>query len=438
METRPSIIDLAEKLWNGNGDLAHEHHPVHSRFPWGEEVAENVLVYKSTASANVIDTGAGLVMLDTGGQFDVDTLYEEVRKWRPSNPLLAAVFSHHHVDHVFGTARFELEARDLGWPRPVVIGHKSLPMNFQRYLKMPGWNISINERQFEPGGLEFAMPKKFREPDTTYSDGITLNYGSLTFQLHHARGETDDATWTWIPELRILHPGDLFIWAIPNAGNPQKVQRYVGDWATALRKMASLRPKLLLPGHGLPIIGEDRIHLALTETAELLESLESQTVALMELGATLNDVCHEVNVPQHLLARPYLQAIYDHPQFLVRNIWRQYGGWYDGEPDNLLPAPRVEQAKEWITLAGGLNKVIARAKTLQLEGNLRMACHLIEFAVLAFPDSKDVHQSRSEIYNKRSLAETSSMARNILGHAARSSEAGIRDLACKIPGTNHN
>ncbi len=432
MVNRPSIIDLAEKLWNGEGDLANEHHPVHSRFPWGEEIVENVLVYKSTASANVIDTRDGLVMLDTGGQFDVDTLYDEVRKWRSSDRLCAAVFSHHHVDHVFGMARFEREATDLGLPYPVVYAHKSLPSNFQRYLRMPGWNTAINERQFEPGGLEFAMPKAFREPDITYSDSLSASYGELTFQLHHARGETDDATWTWVPELRILHPGDLFIWAVPNAGNPQKVQRYVGEWATALRKMASLNPEILLPGHGLPIIGSGRVYQALTDTAELLESLQSQTVTMMELGATLDQVCHEVKIPQHLLDKPYLQAVYDHPQFLVRNIWRQFGGWYDGEPDNLLPAPRAEQAKEWITLAGGLDKVIERTKLLQSEGNLRLACHLIEFGVLAFPNSNEVHQVRSEIYQERSLSETASMARNILGHTSRSSQAGTRDLARRV------
>lgn len=427
--SRPSIMDLAEKLWNGEGDLAKEHHPVHSRFPWGEEVSKNVLVYKSTGSANVLDTGDGLVMLDTGGQFDVDSLYDEVRKWRSTDRLHAAIFSHHHVDHVFGTARFEQEANELGEPRPVVYGHQLLTENFQRYLRMPGWNVAINERQFEPGGLEFKMPRGFREPDVTYSDTISFSRGDLTFELHHARGETEDATWTWVPQLRILHPGDLFIWAVPNAGNPQKVQRYVGEWAVALRRMASLNPEILLPGHGLPIIGAGRIHQALTDTAELLESLQSQTLMMMELGATLDQVCHEVSVPKHLLEKPYLQAIYDHPQFLVRNIWRQFGGWYDGEPDNLLPAPRTEQATVWIALAGGLDKVVKHAKLLQSEGNLRLACHLIEFAVLAFPDSREVHKVRSEIYKQRSLGESASMARNILAHASRSSSAGTRDLS---------
>ncbi|NIV75587.1 MAG: MBL fold metallo-hydrolase, partial [Gammaproteobacteria bacterium] len=63
---------------------------------------------------------------------------------------------------------------------------------------------------------------------------------------------------------RILAPGDLFIYAVPNAGNPQKVQRYVSDWADALDSMAALGAQTLLCGHGLPIFGSERIHEALT------------------------------------------------------------------------------------------------------------------------------------------------------------------------------
>ena len=92
-------------------------------------------------------------------------------------------------------------------------------------------------------------------------------------------------------------------------------------------------------------------------------------------------------MPAHLRDQPYLRPVYDHPQFLVRNIWRLYGGWYDGEPDNLLPAPRAEQAREWMALAGGLDRVLARAAELRAAGNLRLACHLVEMAVVAEPAS---------------------------------------------------
>ncbi len=165
------------------------------------------------------------------------------------------------------------------------------------------------------------------------------------------------------------------------------------------------------------------------DTAVRLAALESQALALMNQGATLDRVLHEVQMPQHLLARPYLKPIYDHPQFILRNIWRLYGGWYDGEPDNLLPAPRAEQAHEWVTLAGGLDRVLERASGLKSEGNLRLACHLIEFAVLAAPDSEAAFELRRDIYAARAALEESSMSRNILNHASLASAQGKRDLA---------
>ena len=91
-------------------------------------------------------------------------------------------------------------------------------------------------------------------------------------------------------EGKILAPGDLFIWATPNAGNPQKVQRYPGEWAAALRDMATLDAALMIPGHGLPVFGAERIRTALSDTAELLETIEMQVLALMNEGVTLDRV----------------------------------------------------------------------------------------------------------------------------------------------------
>jgi alkyl sulfatase BDS1-like metallo-beta-lactamase superfamily hydrolase len=425
-----TISSLAERHWNGEADLVHEQHPVVPVLGRaGEEIAPGVLTMISVASINAIDTGDGLVMLDTGGAFDSDHVYDEVRRWRSTAPLHAAVFSHHHIDHIFGTRRFEAEAAERGWPAPTVYGHEAMPDHFRRYERTLGWNTAINQRQFGLPVDRFRWPETYRYPDVTYRDGLTFRRGELTFELHHARGETDDATWTWVPERRILHPGDLFIYAVPNAGNPQKVQRYVGDWAVALRQMAALEPELMLSGHGLPVFGADRVVGALTATAELLEAIEAQTLALMNRGYALDRVIHEVAVPEHLRELPYLQPVYDHPQFIVRNVWRRFGGWWDGEPDHLLPAPRAQQAAEWVTLAGGVGAVLARARALADGGDLRLACHLVEFAVLAEPASTEAHEVRADIYERRAGPQESSMARNILRHASLASRQGRRDLA---------
>jgi alkyl sulfatase BDS1-like metallo-beta-lactamase superfamily hydrolase len=381
------------------------------------------------ASVNALDTGDGLAMLDTGGPYDSDHVYEHVRAWRPDAPVRAAIYSHHHIDHVFGTRRFDAEAGERGWPAPVVYAHEELPHHFRRYEKTVGWNAAINKRQFALPVERFTWPDEYRDPDVTYRDHVTFRHGDLTFELHHARGETDDATWTFVPELGVLHPGDLFIWAVPNAGNPQKVQRFASDWAIALRQMAGCGPELMLAGHGMPIFGADRIRQALLDTADLLDSIEEQTLALMNRGVPLDRVLHEVEVPERLRTLPYLRPVYDHPQFLVRNVWRRYGGWYDGEPDNLLPAPRAEQAREWVTLAGGLERVLERATELAAAGDHRLACHLVEFAVLYEPGSAEAHRVRADVYAARSAEQESSMARNILNHAAHASRQGKRDLA---------
>ncbi|MBE0481848.1 MAG: hypothetical protein IBX68_12845 [Dehalococcoidia bacterium] len=203
----------------------------------------------------------------------------------------------------------------------------------------------------------------------------------------------------------------------------------MSDWAVALRRMAGKGAEIMLPGHGVPVFGPERIATALADTAELLESIESQTLRLMNTGANLDRIIHEVEVLAHLREKPYLQPVYDHPQFLVRSVWRRYGGWYDGEPDNLLPAPRNQQAREWVRLAGGVDRVLKRAGELAAAGDYRLACHLVEYAVIAFPDASEAHESRAKIYADRSAGCPSLMARNLFLHASEASKRHRRDLA---------
>jgi alkyl sulfatase BDS1-like metallo-beta-lactamase superfamily hydrolase len=423
------LKSLADKAWSGELDTVFDHHPVHTFYEGSTELQPGLLALKGIAGMFVIDTGDGLVMLDAGSMLDIQKAYDEVRAWRPETPLVAAIFSHHHVDHVFATLRFDEEAREKGWPAPIVYAHELMPQHFDRYKRTLGWNTAINRRQFAIDAPQFRWPEQYRYPDVVYRDRLTFKRGELTFHLHHGRGETDDHTWVWISERKILAPGDLFIYAVPNAGNPQKVQRYVSDWADALDQMAGLGPETLLPGHGLPIFGAERVHQALTETATLLRSIEDQTVALMNKGWTLDQVLHNVRLPAELMERPYLRPVYDDPRFLIRMVWRRYGGWWDGEFDNLVPAPKSEQATEWITLAGGIKPVLDRARALSAEGRHALASHLIEAAYHAAPADPQVHEVRTAVYRANSKAQTSSMARNILNHAALASGKGRRDLA---------
>ena len=227
-----------------------------------------------------------------------------------------------------------------------------------------------------------------------------------------------------MPEERVVLTGDLFIWASPNCGNPQKVQRYPKDWARALREMAGLGAEVLLPGHGLPILGADRVREALDDSAELLEVLHDETLAMMNGGATLDEIVHTVRAPDRLLERPYLRPVYDEPEFVVRNVWRLYGGWYDGNPARLKPPTDAAVAAEVAAFAGGADALAARATAVADAGDLRLAAQLVEWAVAAAPTDRGVRDTMADIYARRVDAESSTMAKGIFRWAAGRGDEG--------------
>jgi alkyl sulfatase BDS1-like metallo-beta-lactamase superfamily hydrolase len=196
------------------------------------------------------------------------------------------------------------------------------------------------------------------------------------------------------------------------------VPRYPRDWAAALRDMAQLDAEVMLPGHGLPVVGAARVKAALEDTAALLESICEQTFELMNRGATLDEVIHSVAAPPELVDKPYLRPVYDEPEFIVRNLWRLYGGWYDGNPAHLKPAPEAELAAELARLAGGAEQLAERALELADGGELRLAGHLAELALQAKPDSDAAREARARVNELRAEDATSTMARGIFRWAA--------------------
>jgi alkyl sulfatase BDS1-like metallo-beta-lactamase superfamily hydrolase len=371
---------------------------------------------------SAFETEDGLVLFDSGSFATAQIVHETLRGWSDSR-LNTVVFTHGHVDHVFGLPLWESEASERGWEPPRVVAHENVPPRFDRYKLTAGYNAAINRRQF--GVDDLTWPVDYRYPDTTYRDRLELEVGGERFELHHAKGETDDYTWAWISGRSTICCGDLFIWAVPNAGNPQKVQRYPREWSQALRAMAALDADTLLPGHGLPVVGAGRVREALENSAALLESLVEQTLALMNEGAPLDEILHGVRPPDELVELPYLRPVYDEPEFVVRNVWRLYGGWHDGNPANLKPAPAAELAAELATLAGGGERLAERALELAEAGSLRLAGHLAELAALASPELPEAQRARAEVNERRAAEATSTMARGIFSAAGRESRAKL-------------
>ncbi|MGI9607238.1 MAG: alkyl sulfatase dimerization domain-containing protein [Acidimicrobiales bacterium] len=396
-------------------------------------ITDDIAMVESFSHVIAFRTDEGLLCFDSSGAHTGEQVVDALRTWS-TDRVNTLVYTHGHVDHVGGSGAFAVDADARTYAPPTVVAHAAVRDRFERYDRTNDWNMSINARQF--GGVRASLNMDIGHevrflgettlwPDTEYVRDLDFSVGGLDAQLFHDKGETDDHTWAWIPEHKALCVGDFVTWVFPNCGNPQKVQRYPVEWAAALRKMMAYDADWLFGAHGLPIKGNERIQRVLGDLANALESLVEQTLDMMNAGESLDAIIHQVSIPEDELWRPWMMPVYDEPEFVVRNIWRLYGGWWDLNPANLKPAPEAALALEISALAGGTEPLVARARAFSQVGDDRLACHLIELAAAADPESQPVHAARAQIYQTRRDRDLSLMSKGIYAAAANESQAVV-------------
>jgi alkyl sulfatase BDS1-like metallo-beta-lactamase superfamily hydrolase len=379
-----------------------------------------------SVNVGVIETDEGVVLVDAGMPSDGLRVRELVRSVTPAR-LHTVIFTHGHIDHAFGLGPL-LEEMEGGRPR--IVAHRNTLARFRRYARTSKMNANINARQAGRPRNEMWWPQQegdFFWPDTVYNDRLLLRVGGEELHLHHAKGETDDVTWIWMPSRKLVCVGDLWLGVCPNAGNPQKVQRYAEEWADAAEQIAALGAEAMIPGHAMPVNGASEIRQRWLDLAALLHYIVDYTIDGLNNDLTHEDIVLGLKLPPALADKPYLRPLHDRPEFIVRNLIRRYGGWWDGRPANVVPAPVAAQARELVGLAGGADRVVARAWEVATD-DLPLACHLAEWAVLAAPTSRAAQACAAELFERRFAAETSFQARGIYRAAVNQANAALARL----------
>lgn len=361
----------------------------------------------------VFETADGLVLFDSS-YAPAGPALRKVLGQLSGKPIHTIVFTHYHADHAFGA--WALLDMGVGGKSPEIVATEEFVRQLELDMKTFGV-IARNNNQSRSD-----VPKSWAEairPTRLFRGTETLVIGGEQFVLTHARGETEDQLWGWVPSRRTVVTADYYQGFFPNAGNGKRRQRFPKEWGEALAAMADLKPTLALPMHGAAITSEGEIQDHFRAHAFALLSIHDQTLAGLNAGKMREEVVNSITLPRELLAREDMRQIYTSTKDVAKMVIHQYSGWWNDVPSQWNPATSREQAGEIVFLAGGIGKITDRARAL-MEKAPAQAAHLADIAWFAEPDNVEVIKTAIEVYAKRIGQDTTTQEALVyLEHLAR-------------------
>lgn len=342
----------------------------------------------------VFETDEGLVLVDSG-YAPAGPVLREVLPQLSDKPVHTIILTHYHADHAFGA--WALLGQE---PAPRVVAEERFIEQME--LDMRSYGLMARNNQQKVADVPRSWEQAVR-PTQTFHRQATLRIGGEEFVLTHARGETEDQIWVAVPGRKIVASADYFQGFLPNAGNGKRRQRYVEEWAGALRAMAAQRPQLLLSSHGAAIVQAQEIQERLLGQARMLESIAEQVLDGLNRGERRDLVLDRVALPADLAQRPDARELYVSARDIGQMVANEYSGWWDHIPSHWHPAPLERQARELVQLAGGARAMVQRAQALSADDPV-LAAHLADWAWFADGDDPEVVRGALAVYSRRVAA----------------------------------
>lgn len=392
-----------------------------------------VAVGYSLGNAILIQGDGGSIIVDTlSNTADAREVKAEFAKLS-TTPVRAIVYTHFHPDHVGGTTVF------AGNDGPEIYGHQLLAERapdigrggrdggnqFGSLLPAPLYlNAGIGPgiaRPAAPGGPPTPVQDGYLRPTRTFSgERMAITVAGVRLELLHTPGETSDALSVWLPDKRVLMPGDDFYRAFPNLYAIRGVRlRPVDQWLASLGTMIGLGAEHLVPSHTRPISGAADVSAALTAYRDGIKSVLDQTMAGMRKGERPDELVQHVKLPPGLADNPYLQEYYGTVAWAVRAIYTDYLGWFDGNATNLFPLAPADRAAKIVALAGGAGQVLARARAALEGGEFQWAAELADYVLAADAASAAARRVKADALTALGERQISANARNYYLSAAQ-------------------
>ena len=354
----------------------------------------NSVIYKATGFGNtfMVVTSEGNVIIDTSLP-SMAPKHKSLLNAVDDGPVHSIIITHGHGDHTGGVGLWRE-------PQTKVIAQTNMVefLHYQQRLK--GLFIQRNSAQF---GFDLTSPTDASAnessgvnmlPNTLFDQQLDFTLGKEKFQLLHTPAETYDALTVWMPEYKAAFVGDLYYRSFPNIYTLRGTKpRWALDYIASIDRVLALKPEILLPSHGEPILGNKNISAAMTRYRNAIQYVHDETVRGMNAGKDVCSLMRDIKLPEML----NVGEAYGWVSWSVRGIYEGYTGWFDGAPANMYAQSPQSIYPDLVGLSGGSGKIVNLAQQHLEQGDAVKALLLVEAAMAAEPKNHAVLTMRLQI-----------------------------------------
>ncbi|MCJ7772972.1 MAG: MBL fold metallo-hydrolase [Desulfobacterales bacterium] len=389
------------------------------------EVVDGVYVAIGYGLANsiLVEGNDGVIIIDAMESAEAAIPVKEAFNKISNKPVKAIIYTHYHSDHTLGSKIM------AGNDTPDVYAHESTPYYLDKLVTV------VREIIFIRAARQFGTYLQYEEvvnagigpellfnaqntptlirPNKTFKDHMAVEISGVKLELFFAPGETPDQIFIWLPDKKVLLPGDNIYKSFPNLyairGTPY---RDVMKWVNSLDKIRGMRAQNLIPCHSRPLVGSDVIFQTLTDYRDAIQYVHDQTIRGINKGLTPDELVEYVKLPKHLSESPFLQEYYGTVEWSVRSIFNGYLGWFSGNSADLFRLPIKERARRFENLAGGRDQLLGQAKEAVNAQDYQWALELTDQLLVLDPNANDVKALRAESLNALGRQQISANARH--------------------------